>query len=44
MKLLTKELEKKFKKHGRQEDKKDPVVITKFFKTKVAPTFQKGLI
>ena len=31
MKLLTKELEKKFKKHGKQETIKDPVIIAKFF-------------
>jgi len=31
MKLLTKELEKKFKKYGRQEVIKEPVAIAKFF-------------
>jgi len=31
MKLLTKEIIKKFEKIGRQEDKKDPLVIAKFF-------------
>ena len=31
MKLLTKEIEKRFKKIGRQEDIKDPIVIAKFF-------------
>jgi len=31
MKLLTKELEARFSKVGRQEDKKDPIVIAKFF-------------
>jgi len=31
MKLVTKELEKRFEEVGRQEDVKDPVVIAKFF-------------
>ena len=31
MKLLTKELLKRFEKVGRQEDAKDPIVIAKFF-------------
>jgi len=31
MKLLTKELEARFKKVGRQEGKTDPLVIAKFF-------------
>jgi len=31
MKLLTKELEKRFKDLGSQEDVKDPIVIAKFF-------------
>ena len=31
MKLLTKELEKRFKKVGSQENVKDPIVIAKFF-------------
>ena len=31
MKLLTKELEKRFKDVGGQEDIKDPIVIAKFF-------------
>lgn len=31
MKLLTKELEKRFKEVGSQENVKDPVVIAKFF-------------
>jgi len=31
MKLLTKELEKRFAEVGRQEDNSDPLVIAKFF-------------
>ncbi len=31
MKLMTKELEKRFQEVGSQEDEKDPVVIAKFF-------------
>ena len=31
MKLLTKQLEKRFAQVGRQEDVKDPLVIAKFF-------------
>ena len=31
MKLMTKELEKKFAKTGNQEDEKNPLVIAKFF-------------
>jgi len=31
MKLLTKELEKRFEKIGSQEEVKDPIVIAKFF-------------
>ena len=31
MKLLTKELEKRFAKVGSQENEKDPVIIAKFF-------------
>jgi hypothetical protein len=31
VKLLTKELEKRFKEMGSQENKKDPIVIAKFF-------------
>lgn len=31
MKLLTKELEKRFKQIGSQENEKDPIVIAKFF-------------
>lgn len=31
MKLLTKELEKRFAEVGRQENAKDPIVIAKFF-------------
>ena len=31
MKLITKELEKRFKEIGKQENKKDPLVVAKFF-------------
>ncbi len=31
MKLMTKELEKLFKKTGSQEEEKDPLILTKFF-------------
>jgi len=31
MELLTKEIEKRFKKVGSQENEKDPIVIVKFF-------------
>ena len=31
MKLMNKEIERKFKKIGRQEDVKDPIVVCKFF-------------
>lgn len=31
MKLMTKELEARFKEIGSQEDKKDPIVVAKFF-------------
>lgn len=31
MKLLTKDLEKRFKEIGSQENEKDPIVIAKFF-------------
>ena len=31
MKLLTKEIESRFKKIGRQENVKDPIVVAKFF-------------
>lgn len=31
MKLLTKELEKRFQKIGDQSDEKDPIVVCKFF-------------
>lgn len=31
MKLITKELEKRFAQVGRQEDAKDPLVVVKFF-------------
>ena len=39
MKLLTKELLTRFAKTGRQEDKKDPVVIVKFFNPTGAGTW-----
>jgi len=39
MKLLTKELEKRFKKVGRQENVKDPIVIAKFFNPQGAGTW-----
>ena len=39
MKLVTKELEKRFKKVGRQEDVKDPVIIAKFFNPAGAGTW-----
>lgn len=39
MQLLTKALLKRFAKVGRQEDKKDPVVIAKFFNPAGAGTW-----
>jgi len=39
MKLLTKELLKRFEKVGRQEDAKDPIVIAKFFNPTGAGTW-----
>lgn len=39
MKLLTDELIKRFEKVGRQEEKKDPVVIAKFFNPTGAGTW-----
>ncbi|MFC1711175.1 DUF2958 domain-containing protein [Patescibacteria group bacterium] len=39
MQLITKALEKRFTKVGRQEDKKDPVVIAKFFNPAGAGTW-----
>jgi hypothetical protein len=39
MQLLTKALLKKFAKVGRQEDKKDPLVIAKFFNPAGAGTW-----
>jgi len=39
MQLLTKALEKRFLKIGRQENKKDPVVIVKFFNPAGAGTW-----
>ena len=39
MKLLTKELEKRFKKVGCQEGAKDPIVIAKFFNPTGAGTW-----
>ncbi len=39
MKLLTKQLEKRFAQVGSQADKKDPLVITKFFNPTGAGTW-----
>jgi hypothetical protein len=39
MKLMTKEIEKEFKKIGRQEDVKDPIVVCKFFNPSGAGTW-----
>ena len=39
MKLLTKELEKRFEDVGSQEDVKDPIVIAKFFNPTGAGTW-----
>lgn len=39
MKLLTKELEKRFKKIGSQEKEKDPIVVAKFFNPTGAGTW-----
>jgi len=39
MKLLTKALEKRFAQVGRQEDKKDPLVIARFFNPTGAGTW-----
>lgn len=39
MKLLTKELLERFNKVGRQEEVKDPIVITKFFNPTGAGTW-----
>jgi hypothetical protein len=39
MKLLTKAIEKEFKKVGRQEKVKDPVIIAKFFNPTGASTW-----
>ena len=39
MMLLTKELLKRFEQIGRQEDKKDPIVIAKFFNPAGAGTW-----
>ena len=39
MKLLNKEIEEKFKKIGRQEDVKDPIVVCKFFNPAGAGTW-----
>lgn len=39
MKLLTREIEAKFKKIGRQEDAKDPIVVCKFFNPAGAGTW-----
>jgi len=39
MKLLTKELEKRFKQVGSQEEIKDPIVIAKFFNPTGAGTW-----
>ena len=39
MKLITKELEKRFKKVGSQENVKDPIVIAKFFNPTGAGTW-----
>ena len=39
MKLLTKELEKRFAKIGKQEDIEDPIVVAKFFNPTGAGTW-----
>ncbi|HEY9078060.1 MAG TPA: DUF2958 domain-containing protein [Anaerolineaceae bacterium] len=39
MKLMTKELEKRFSEVGSQENKKDPIVIAKFFNPTGAGTW-----
>jgi hypothetical protein len=39
MKLMTKEIEKEFKRIGRQEDVKDPIVVCKFFNPSGAGTW-----
>mgnify|MGYP001768214375 FL=1 len=39
MKLLTKELLKRFEQVGRQEDSKDPIIIAKFFNPAGAGTW-----
>jgi hypothetical protein len=39
MKLMTKEIERKFKKIGRQENVKDPIVVAKFFNPAGAGTW-----
>ena len=39
MKLLTKELEKRFAEVGRQEDVEDPIVIAKYFHPASSYTF-----
>lgn len=39
MKLLTKEIENRFKKIGRQENIKDPIVVVKFFNPTGAGTW-----
>ena len=39
MKLLTKEIEQRFAKIGRQEDSKDPIVVAKFFNPTGAGTW-----
>ena len=39
MKLMTKQIEEQFKKIGRQEDVKDPIVVCKFFNPAGAGTW-----
>jgi hypothetical protein len=39
MKLLTQELEKRFAQVGRQEDERDPIVVSKFFNPSGAGTW-----
>jgi hypothetical protein len=39
MKLMSKEIEREFKKIGRQEDVKDPIVVCKFFNPAGAGTW-----
>jgi Protein of unknown function (DUF2958) len=39
MKLMTEELEKRFSEIGRQEDRKDPIVVAKFFNPQGAGTW-----